>query len=287
VSDATLDTGKPQSGDVTAEDLQKLLEDTRKQVEHITQERDSLRDRAQNVERERDEFATRHLSEKERAYRSDLQAVEGHISSAEADLARAKQLYKSAREAGSVEDEVAAQEQIADATARRREATNRQQYLKANEKAFLAPEVRATASTDPYEELGIRGLMPGERAFADARPRFRTDPAYRDRVTKAAAWAATEFARDSQGYFDRIEELLGEKKAPETGDSTPRAQRQSVDVAPQRRQPGQQSSQNEVRLTADEVEVADAMYGKTIPDQAERYRHYATQKQKLRESGRL
>ena len=68
----------------------------------------------------------------------------------------------------------------------------------------------------------------------------------------------------------------------------------SADIAPQRRAtPGADiQGTREIRLTADQAEVADGLYGQPnspdyIPDQGERYRKYHENLERRRAAGRM
>jgi hypothetical protein len=116
-------------------------------------------------------------------------------------------------------------------------------------------------------------------------------------ISASGLAVADGHTRGSEGYFRRMEEILGENQRKETprpeADEAP-AHRPSADVAPNRRtQPGAQpSGRVRVELSADEREVADAMYGNPtsngfVADEAARYEKYFKQKQAMKASGRL
>lgn len=160
-------------------------------------------------------------------------------------------------------------------------------------------------------------LATGEQEWLDKRPQFSTDAGYRDQVFSASAIATKRgHPRGTPAHFRELERILGEgqpvaprQQAEEILDTGPGASggysgngggngaaRPSADLPPSRRAaPGQQpaGAQQPVRLTPDEVEIADGMYGQPtlegsyIADPAERYRHYYNLKQLQISRGRM
>jgi hypothetical protein len=286
--------GEPvDDGQVSIEDLQKMLDEARGRASNLEKERDEERRFRQTVERDRDVHAQRSVSEAERRYNAEMAAVAAQLAAATDTLASAKAAFKTALAEGEHDKAVDAQELIARSVSQRDWAENKKSYLESNKTQFVQPQQRQDA-----DEYGGVQIIPEERQWLSSRPQFKSDQTYRNRVISASGSAVADgHTRGSEGYFRRMEEILGENQRKETprpeADEAP-AHRPSADVAPNRRtQPGAQpSGRVRVELSADEREVADAMYGNPtsngfVADEAARYEKYFKQKQAMKASGRL
>jgi hypothetical protein len=297
MSDTIVESSQQENA-VTREDLEKMLEEARRERDTIARERDEERTTRHRTERERDELAGHATSEAERAFNAQRQAVESQIATAESEAERAEQEYVRAAEAGDHVATAKAQRAIAAAEAKADRLRGQKDYLEQNKERFTKPpEVRreAPAATDKYAAI-VRGLHTSEREWLDQRPQFLNDEKYRQKVFGASQLAGVEHGRGTPEYFRRMEELLGESRQETRTDPPPRERErgQSTDVPPQRRSnPGATpSGGREIRLTADQVEVADGLYGNPsspdyVADPAERYRKYAGNLERMRASGRL
>ena len=284
--------GEPvDDGQVSYEDLQKMLDEARGRASNLEKERDEERRFRQTVERDRDVQVQRVVSEAEQRYNAEMSAVSTALTSATDALAAAKAAYNAAARDGDHDKFGDLQDAISKARYRIEQAEGRKAWLETNKTQF-------TQQPSRQDEYGGLQLTPEEKAWASSRPQFRTDPVYRNKVVGASQIAAADgHERGSEGYFRRIEEIIGEGKRQESPRQEPDAapaHRPSADVAPNRRaQPGAApSGRVRVELSADEREVADAMYGNPtgnsyIEDPAARYEKYFKQKQAMRASGRL
>ena len=303
---------------VTEDDLRRMLADANKERDDIARERDNERVARRNAEslvsaerdarllteQERDAQAGRVVSESEQKYNAQRESVKSGIAAHEGLLKSAKQAYARQAELGDWAAAGEAQADMASATAELNALRRQENYLELNKDKFVqaavktpSREVRAAPSppTDKFDSV-VTDLLPTERAWLEKRPQFLSDPNYQVSVFDASRIASRKFARGSDGYIKEIERILGE--APETtAQQAPARQERgmSADIAPQRRvAPGRdvQGSQ-EWKLTPDQVEMADGMYGQVnqpdtyIADPAVRYKHYYDNRQKLIASGRL
>ncbi|HWG71256.1 MAG TPA: hypothetical protein VN692_17700 [Steroidobacteraceae bacterium] len=288
---------KPDDKDaVSVDDLKRMLEESRGRLTSLERERDEERATRLVAEQERDTAAGRAVSETEQRWIAQKQAVEGTIAAAEAEADRAEREYAAAAESGDWAAAAKAQRALAGAESRAIQSRSQKDFLEQNKARLTqAPEMpRSQSSADKYGAV-VKDLRPSEREWLDQRPQFMSDTRYRARVFGASQIADGEgHARGSPEYFRRIEDLLGEGQQ-ETREA-PRAQERalSADVAPQRRAaPGAAASGGrEIRLTADQVEVADGLYGNPaspdyIADPGERYRKYHGNLERMRATGRL
>lgn len=172
----------------------------------ITRERDQERARAEKAERQLAEAGrtvaqstTDRIADREAKIESDIAAG---ISARTAALAE----FKSAREAGDIEAETAAQGKIADAAADIKIAQQHKNALvQAKAEALANPPTnqRPTASAEAPR------YSPEVQAWIDAHPRFSTDKVYQSMAFGAASAAvAAGHAEGSEKYFDYVNKAL-------------------------------------------------------------------------------
>ncbi len=305
---------------VTEEDLRQMLATSTRERDEAIRERDAERQRANQTdaqviaernarlltEQERDVNAGKVVSEAEQKYNAQKEAVKSGITAHEGMLKSAKQNYARHAEMGDWTAAGEAQADIAAAAAELTALRRQENYLETNREKFVQPvvkvaprEVRAApvAQTDRLNEI-ITDLLPTERVWLEKRPKFLSDPNYQTSVFDASRLANRKFPRGSEGYIQEIERILGEASEPTTQQqpaARPQERAMSADIAPQRRvAPGREvQGSQEWKLTPDQVEIADGMYGQPnqvdtfIADPAARYKHYYDNRQKLIASGRL
>lgn len=305
---------------VTVDDLQKMLDDVRKEKEDLARERDTERsnrfstqqeleqERAARLvtEQERDGHAQRVVNESEQRYNAQKDTVKNGIEAQKERVTVAEEAYARHAETGEWKLAAAAQRQMAEAAAKLTNLEAQHDYLETHKEQFVQPVVKPEArqparqvSTDRISQLVGGDLVGGERAWLEKRPKFLDDDSYRRQVFGASQLAAGKgYSRGSEPYFKEMERILGE------GEQTPVVERQaeqprqertmSSDIAPQRRaSPGSEPrGSREIRLTADQAEVADGLYGNPnsgdfIPDPAERYKKYYENLERRRAAGRM
>ncbi len=311
---------QPSGDPVTEDDLRRMLAEARTQTATLEKERDTERnnrfrtqqeldtERAGRVtaEAERDTNATRAMSEAEQRYNAQKDSVLSGIAAQKTVAETAEEAYARHAEAGDWKEAAKAQRQMSEAAAKLDRLEAQRDFLETNKDKFTAQpvvqraETRPQPSGDPITQL-VKDVLPAERQWLEKRPNFVHDAQYRGRVFTASNFAVNSgFARGSEAYFKEVERVLGE--TPEVRAETRQETRQepqqdrapSSDLAPQRRPaPGQNASGGrEIRLTADQAEVADGLYGQPnspdyIADQGERYRHYHANLEKRRAAGRM
>lgn len=303
---------------VTVEDLQRMLDDVNAKNQTLERERDTERTaRIQTqqerdaertarliTERERDTNADRAVSEAEQRYNAQKDAVKSGIAAQKERVGMAEEAYARHAEAGDWKAAATAQRQMAEAAARLTGLETQQEYLETNKERLVPPatkpesrEIRTTSAPgDRLSEL-VKDAMPTERAWIEKHPKFFDDPTYRDQVYAASNIASKRHVRGTDDYIREISRIMGE-----TDETAPRRdppqRAPSADLTPQRRSaPGNapQGSSQEWKLTADEVEVADGLYGNAnvgpeggyIADPGARYKKYYDLKELQRSRGRM
>lgn len=319
----TTDGGSP----VTVEDLRRMLDEGKAERDNLVRERDTERNgRSQAEQRaeaerqarivtenERDGHAQRVVNEAEHRYNAQREAVRNGISVLEGAVAQAEEAYARSAEAGDWGAAAKAQRHMAESAARLTNLQAQSEYLDSNKERLVPPvqvaprrdipqqpQQRPPAG-DRYAEFIKGHIEPSERKWLDQRPKFFENPSYRGEIFAASQLAtARGHQRGGDAYFKEMSKILGEDGGggeihPTNGRAQTRERNLSSDLAPQRRSsPGAQPSGGgrEIRLSADECEVADGLYGQSnnddfIPDQAKRYQHYFDMKQKRIQSGRI
>jgi hypothetical protein len=326
----TIETQQDAGGTpVTVDDLQRMLSEGRAERDNLIRERDSERsgrsqaeqraeaERAQRLvtESERDGHAQRVVNEAEHRYNAQREAVRNGISVLEGTVSTAEEAYARHAEAGDWSSAAKAQRHMAEAAAKLTNLQAQSEYLENNRERLVpqyqvpprrdvqVPQQEQRQSGDKYAQFIKGRIEPSEKAWLDQRPKFMDNPAYRNEIFAASQLStARGYARGSDPYFKEMSKILGEDSGPTNGSGHNGTGREPVrydrnlssDLAPQRRSaPGAQPSGGgrEIKLTADECEVADALYGNQnnedyLPNRAERYERYDTMKRRRAESGR-
>lgn len=308
---------------VTVDDLQKMLEDVRREKETVERERDTERstrfqtqqeleaERAARLvtEQERDGATARVVTEAEQRYNMQKESVKTGIETQRERVATAEEAYARHAETGEWKAAAAAQRLMSEASAKLANLEAQQEYLETNKEKLVPPpptkaevqqreqaRMQRVAPSDRISQI-VGDLVGGERAWLEKRPKFVDDPSYQRQVFGASTLATGRgYSRGSDPYFKEMERILGE------GEETPARQeprqtqtrQPSADIAPQRRAVpgGDVQGTREVRLTPDEAEVADGMYGQPnspdyIPERDKRYLKYHENKERLRLAGRI
>lgn len=307
---------------VTVDDLQKMLDDVRKEKDDIARERDTERsnrfqtqqeleqERAARLvtEQERDGATARVVTEAEQRYNMQKESVRNGIEAQKERVATAEEAFARHSEVGEWKAAAAAQRQMAEAASKLTNLEAQHEYLETHKEQLVPPaptreqaRVQRQAPTDRISQLVGGELVGGERAWLEKRPKFLDDPSYQRQVFGASGLAAGRgFTRGSEPYFKEMERILGEGETVTQPQQTQTEQRQaparqpSADIAPQRRASpgGDIQGTREIRLTADQAEVANGLYGQPnnpdyIADEGERYRKYHENLERRRAAGRM
>lgn len=136
-------------------------------------------------------------------------ALQAEIDAAEMQRATATAAYRAAREAGDLDNEVAANELLAASISAKREAETRLRRLEEGPVETASPAGNSNNRGDGLDEVTRRWIA--------EHPRFNTDTAYRAVAMGAEAEAVTlGMARGSQSYFNHINSVL-QARFKETG----------------------------------------------------------------------
>lgn len=263
------------------------------------------------AEAERDNHAARVTTEAELRWNAEKGQATTAIASAEQALSAAEEDYARHAELGEWKDAAKAQREMAQQTTELHALQQKQQWLDNNKERLVPKQApkpeqpRRAAEPAPrpnhkYAEH-VGDLIGGEEAWLDNRPQFQSDPNYRQDVMNASAVAGRKHQRGTEPYLREIERILGEEGQQQDAQDNHQTRQpakpaarsnQSPDLPASRRSgPGEPpaGARGEVRLSADEVEVADGLYGDPnsdwyIGDTAKRYSHYAAMRE--RKAGR-
>lgn len=205
-----------------ANDPEQMLAESRKALERSEAELAATRTRESEARtqaaRARDEAARANMGRaSDRAA-----AVASAIEAAKADITSAKIAKRTAREAGDIDAEMAADEMLSSALYRQNQATG--------ELNWINQQARQPAPTgDQGNRAEQDKPTPAAQAWMDSHPRFNTDRNYR----ATALGAHTEALRagktlGSQEYVDYIDQMVEEVYGPDHGTSSepPLARRQ-------------------------------------------------------------
>lgn len=292
MSETTIIEERPAAGEpIDTADLERMLEESRKRESTLERNLDQERDSRRRVEQERDHATTQVKSAAELRYAAEVSATEMAVNAAKSAAEHAKAALRTALEAGDFAAVADAQEAIADAATERAQALQRKNWLDSNKETLTqaqpAQRTEAPKPSGKYAQY-VGDLRDTEAQWLDARPEFVSDAKYRSKVFGASQLAGADHERGTPDYFRRMEEILGETDAPrETPRPAPRQQSADLPAGGHRAPGAPQGGSREVRLSADEAEIADALYGNPsadgyIADQGARYKHYAANKERMR-----
>ncbi len=180
--------------------------------------------------------AARHRTEAETAKKqvatSQIDTVTTAMNAAKADAEQAKRDIRAAKDAGNIDDEIEAQDRLAQARADERRLDEARSDLEARAKTPPRRE-SPPQEIDPVE-VYVQGRTALTANWLRAHPEFIKDARKQAKLSAAHYDAEGEgLVADTPAYFDHVEKFLGigvEKKAPtEAAQVTPR---RSAPVAP-------------------------------------------------------
>lgn len=301
-------------GQVTEADLQKMLDDMRAEKEAAIKERDTERStrltleqrleaeraRAATAESERDANGQKYVTAEEQRYNAQRESVKSAITATEQTAAAAEEELARQMEAGDHRAAAAAQRKLAQAEAALTNLRAQDNYLETSKEILVPkappPRTETRQEPSPTSRYGqyIKGqIHPSEVEWLDKHPKFTEDAGFRNKVFGASQIASAEHPRGTPGYFREMERILGEGAAVQEPTREPPARQerqQSADITPQRRATpgGAPAGTVEMRLTADEAEVANGLYGNPesedyLPNQVDRFKKYWQNKQRMNE----
>lgn len=218
-----------------------------------------------------------------RFYAQDV-ALANFLSSAQNDIiaakAKAAQLASEGNWAGSTE----AQAEMFAAQLRESEGKRQKEYIDRQKAQWKAQSEQAQReAAERAQQPQQQQYHPRAQAWIEAHPLFNTDATYHNRVLAAhhdaIAEGNTEF---SDGYFQHMEEKLGERTAVDTGSESAPVRQRSVTtaIAPSRTTPSARAEQKRITLSPQERETADFTMAH-IKDPAQRYRKYAENRERM------
>jgi hypothetical protein len=230
-------------------------------IEAMARRAQAAEDRAAALERqretwqrERDELGTKSREAENRGHSAERRALDTEISATERQIAAARARARSAREAGDLDAEDAANDERIEAVARKqllmrdkaawdeweRGQVAEAEAAKTRKPADAAPPQQQQRQTGPGAQLS-----PSDRAWADKHPDFDTDEDCKAFIFGAATRAINEgirggspaFYRELDRTYDRYQRL----KALEDGGGEQQAQQPRQEPARRRAEPSEAS----------------------------------------------
>lgn len=300
---ADKDGGETGNKPVSAEDLldlQKELEAAKAEAKRAKSGENAAHAKVAEVERE---SSTKIASEIEKRISEQETTLTAALAGAQSEIESCRALAAKAMEEGKWQEAAEANENLTDAKVRLRELTQQKGYL---ERAKAEAKVQAEQPKAPA--VGAR-----TQAWIASHPRFNTDPEYR----AAALYGHEKAIRaglipDTDEYFDAVELVTGDRKAPETkvieepntdlgeggrGKSPTNGESRQSGVAPVTRRvapsPQGNGGKQVIKLSGEQVEAADSLFGDPtnptlfIKDPKERYTYWHNQQERLKQEGRI
>lgn len=314
----TMDMNGPGPGpdnekNVSDQDLSKLLEDTKRELDREKREKAAAQaevatERTQRVaaETRAAKATTGQVNEWEQRLTAEERAVENAITAAKNEADGYEAQIANLQADGKWQEAAQVQRKMAQAEARVLQGEQQRTYFK-NARSEYERRVEAAKNAprpEPQQEQQqdpLAAYSPQTKAWLKGRPQFLTDRRYHAKVMSAHHAAEGEgIEPDTQDYFDFIETHIGERRA-EAGNGhdteeddieqpeAPPARRPVSTTAPVRRTasptPGS-TPKGTIKLSAEQREAADISMAH-IADPAERYTRYSDNLKALKASGRL
>lgn len=276
-------------------DLKRELEAAKAEREAAKRGETAAHQRTAEVERTARDTTQRLSTEVTTRLVEQANIVDSGITSTQGEIDALRDSAAKAMEEGRWADAAKAQEDISDAKLRMRELTfQKGEIARYQENAKKAP-------VQQQPQVGTK-----TQAWIASHPKFNTDKVYRAKALLAHEECEAEgIPIESEEYFKKVEEMTGDRKAeaapaaPIDKKETPGANDNDGGTrfsgAPvQRRAPSGNGDGNRktIRLSAEQVEAADAMFGEPgtamfIKDPKERYTYWHSQTERLKTEGRI
>ncbi len=289
------------SGAISDDDLKAMradLEEARKQRDAAKRGETVANTRVAQTEQQAREQQARLANEVNARIEDQSLTVESGLVAAQGEIDALRDSLAKALEENKWADAARLQEEMGDAKLRMRELT----YQKGELARAKDAAVKAVKTPAPQGN----GVGTKTQEWIAQHPKFNTDPVYRAQALYAHEVAVAEGKTiESPEYFQKVEEMLGERKVANEDEGGARRQANDNDdepppqrgVAPvQRRQSngsdGNSGGRRTIKLSSEQVEAADAMFGDPtnpmyIKDAKERYTYWHTQTERLKSEGRL
>ncbi len=265
------------------------LETLRKQIADTEKERDTLRTRAEQAERDREEYSRKYKEESTERVKAEGSSIDNNILANQAEADRLKRAIKEAADLGKLDE-------VADLTA---DYTAARLAIKAQEdkkKQFETMKSQRVQQNEQFEQ-SLSQFTPQTAAWIRAHPQFITDSTYNSVAVEAHNKAQRKGVTvDTPEYFRFVEKYIDQELNPTqvpTNDNgnteeiveTPRQKTNVGALAPSRGGSGSSAQAQTVRLSADEVEMAALLYPKLSA--ADQQAKYYKNKMELKQEGRL
>lgn len=157
-------------------------------------------------EREKERLRVEAEGAKKQVANSHLDTVTTAMNSAKADAEQAKRDIRIAKDAGNIDDEIEAQDRLAQARADERRLDEARSDLEARAKA---PPKRQAPPSDPVEAY-VQGRTAPTASWLRAHPEFITDTRKQAKLTAAHYDAEGDgLVADTPAYFAHVEKFLG------------------------------------------------------------------------------
>lgn len=281
-------------------DLKKELEAAKAERDAAKRDVGAANTRVAQTEQQARETNARLAGEVSSRVEEQSATIESGIVSAQGEIDGLRDAVAAALEGGKWADAARLQEEMSDAKLRMRELV----YQK-GEVARYKDQIKNAPKTPVPQAPGVGAKT---QSWINAHPRFNTDSVYRAKALLAhEECLEANIPVESEEYFKKVELMTGDRKAdapvvPKTsasdeGDAPDGGVAiRSGGVAPVTRRAANggngDSGRKTIKLTGDQVEAADAMFGEPgtamyIKDPKERYTYWHTQSERLKSEGRL
>lgn len=259
------------------------LDELREQIESSKKEVERERLRAEAAERQREEYSQKFSNEATQRIKAQGESIDNRIAARHSEAERLKREIKEAHESGKL-DEYA--DLVAEYSGVKQDIRN---YENHKAQVIAQEESRLKVNNDP-----IANFTPRTQQWIKNNPEFLSDVKFQRKALAAHQMAlAEDYTPDTDAYFEYIESYVRPQKNPANDPpelpAKPENQKKPLTSIPPSR-PGSSGSTNgqnkqQVRLTADEVEIAMMSFPGMSPADAQN--EYYKNKVELIKAGKM
>jgi len=262
-------------------DIEDGLEALKKQLEDEKRAKADSDRRASEAQQREAMARQQALEASNRAQDSDLSLLNNSIAQRQQAADYLESQYEAALQAGDTRAAAQIQRKLARNEAELLQIEQGKAALETAPRQREVPQQQPQRYADPVDAFASQ-LSPRSADWVRSHPEYARDPRKNQEMIAAHQLAvARGHEADTDAYFQAVESVLGLNQQQETPRAAPERRQAPPPTAPSSRQGGTpgSSSPNRVRLTSEEVEMAEIL-GQT-PEE------YARHKVALQKSGRL
>lgn len=200
-NEPTISVEEGMNTDPHAESVRRQMEQSQKLVKDADTARRAAEQREQQSRAENAQLRDAQAAAQTRATQERAGRLAHEIDSANADITSAQMAYRAAREAGDVDAEFKAQQQL-----------NNAQYRLNSAKGEQSAQPKEPTTEQRQQQVQQPTFRPEVQAWIDRNPRFNTDLAFKETAINAHHASKLQgIVENSAEYFDYVDRVIAEQ----------------------------------------------------------------------------